>query len=126
MTAQFRSFAEIFREEPAAAQPQISPLITQPPPPPAPDRLLEARLRERFDVTLARLLEEIATEVLGRELLLAPADTDAIVRRLSRRYGIEPVQVRVCGDELVLATPEGEIDASLGRRLRAAIDAALS
>ena len=133
MAAEFRSLAEILRAERAVAPeplpaPPISPLISQEPPAPARElRLQAARREERWERALERLLEEIAAEVLGRELLLAPVDVDAIVRRLVARYGFEGDDVDVVardGDvELVLG--EDRIDASFWRRMRAAIDRAL-
>jgi len=133
MTAQFRSFAEIFRQthepEPVSIPP-ISPLITEVPEPTIraridEDRLFAARLCERVDEALERLLENLACEVLGRELLLAPVDIDAVARRLLKSFGIERARWSVSGDELTLACEGGTIDASLGRRLRVAIDRAL-
>lgn len=131
MSAEFKSLREIFREAREAHAPVISPLIAEPPPPeqqPAPeesdhrDRLFAAQLAERLDRALERLLEEIAAEVVGRELLLAPIDVETIVERLLQRYGIERDAPRLEHDGDISI---GTLDASLGRRVRAAIDRAL-
>jgi hypothetical protein len=126
VSAEFKSLAEVLREARAAAAsppvPAISPLIAQPPAEEPADRLFAARFAERLEVALQRLLEEIAAEVVGRELLLAPVDAAAIVERLLRRYGgtTEAPEARD-GDIRI-----GDVDASLGRRVRAAIDRALA
>lgn len=115
MAAEFRSFSELFRAREAPPQPapppeapQISALIPHAPPP---ERLVVARWEERLACALERLLAEIATEVVGRELALAPVEVRAIVERQVRRFHSDG---------------ETWIDTSLGSRLLAAIDRALA
>lgn len=133
MAAEFKSFAELFRarEEPPPPAPvpdlpPISALIPQAPPP---ERLVIARWEERLACALERLLAEIATEVVGRELLLAPVHVHGIVERLVQRlrFDGEIVIEERNGDIAILAAAgDTWIDASLGRRLQAAIDRALT
>jgi len=133
MAAEFKSFAELFRSRacapeppPAAQAPPISALISHAPPP---ERLALARWEERLACALERLLAEIAAEVVGRELLLAPVEVHAIVERLVRRLHFDgEVAVEERDGDLVIRAADGEtwIDASLGRRLHAAIDRALA
>ena len=129
--AEFKSFATIFRERARAAEPApISPLIAEPPVPPpalaARERLFPALLAERLDCAVQTLLREIAAEVVGRELLLAPVEIERIVARLRERYRLDDdCSVRAsAGGDVAFAWSEGEIDASLGRRVAAAIDRA--
>ena len=133
MAAEFRSLAEILRAEQEPA-PAISPLIAEPALAPVCDRehrdgrLQRAHLEERQAAALERLLTEIAAEVLGRELLLAPANVEEIVSRLVHRYGFEAgFDVVARNGDVTIASRDGKraVDASLGRRLRAAIDRAL-
>ena len=123
--AEFKSLAAILHE-PREEPPAISPFIAEIPPPPEPDDPLVAlRLDDRFDRALLRLLREIATEVVGRELLLGPVETQAIVERLRARYGISDeiaVETSAQGGDMTIVCASGTIDASLGRRLAAAID----
>jgi len=136
MSAQFRSLAEILRES-RAASPLISPLIAEPlPEVQAPqeiaedeepeDRLLGVQTLERFEAALRRLLEEIACEVIGRELLLAPVDVARIVHRLKERYGFEYGAASSSHGDINIEWCGTEIDASLGRRLRGAIERAMA
>lgn len=136
MSAEFKSLAEILREA-RATSPLISPLIAEPilvaeePEATADDddskdRLLQARTLERFEGALRRLLEEIAAEVLGRELMLAPVEIDRIVKRLQTRFGFSDVTVTCVDNDIVIAWDGTEIDASLGRRLHSAIERALA
>ncbi len=107
------------------------------------DALAEARrfrmaLDDALEATVAALREEIAHEVLARELQLAAPDLRAIVARARERYAFdEPLTIRVhpddvaacacfarvIGDErlrrgdVVLEVRCGTIDASLGARL---------
>jgi hypothetical protein len=131
---EFKSFATLFRDreqarerEVRAAEPPISALIAQAPQPSGvEDRLFPALLAERLDRAVQILLREIAAEVVGRELLLAPVEIETIVRRLRERYRIDdeqPAEFSPDGD-LAFAWDGGEIDASLGRRVGAAIDRA--
>ena len=56
---------------------------------------------ETIERSLERLLMSMAEEVLGRELILAPADVSEIVRRALRRYDREgPIRVRVSAADL--------------------------
>ena len=121
MTAEFKSFATLLRPQPA-----ISPLIAEPLPWSASDRLAPAHAAERFEQSLQVLLREIACEVLGRELLLAPVEIARIVERIRRRYPLQADgEAHVTpGGDCTLICGDGTIDATLGRRLAAAIDRA--
>ena len=56
---------------------------------------------ETIERSVDRLMISIAEEVLGRELVLSPADVDEITRRALRRYDREgPVRVRVSAADL--------------------------
>lgn len=133
MSAEFKSLFALLRE--SAAPPLISPLIAEPLPPPEPvlevdhpqpadDRLDSARTAERFEAALQRLFDEIALEVVGRELLLAPVDVERIVSRLKARYGFHDGTATSANGDIRIDCDGNEIDASLGRRLRAAIERA--
>lgn len=108
-------------------------------------RLFHARVIEAVDAAVERIVADIAADVLARELLLAPADIDAIVDRALRRFAAEePLRVRVhpddaarlhCGvpvigdpslrcADAILELREGSVDASLGVRLAALVRAA--
>ncbi len=102
-----------------------------------------AALADAFDASLARLHEDLAADVLARELQLAPADLRALACRTLERFANDlPVQLRVHPDELTrvagLAVPAaadptlrrgdvyldlhaGGIDARLGVRLEAVL-----
>jgi flagellar biosynthesis/type III secretory pathway protein FliH len=75
------------------------------------------RLQAVFDGALDRLLRDLATDVLGRELRLAPCDLASIVRRV--RASAPVVRVRVAPgedvDERALALGEATVvrDAAL-------------
>jgi hypothetical protein len=136
MSVEFKSLAEILREA-RATSPVISPLIAEPlPVVEVPEatvddddfdvRLPQARTLERFEGALRRLLEEIAAEVVGRELLLAPIDVDRIVTRLKARFGFSDATLTCTNGDVFVAWDGTEIDASLGRRLRSAIERALA
>ncbi|MGZ3522761.1 MAG: FliH/SctL family protein [Vulcanimicrobiaceae bacterium] len=106
-------------------------------------RLFRARLREALDRSVESLIVDIAADVLGRELELAPVDIEAIVERaLSRFMNEDPIRVRLHPDEAarisagdvdvvadvalrrgdaVLELRCGELDASLGVRLDAIV-----
>ena len=103
-------------------------------------RLFRARLADAFDDALARLLRELAADVLARELRLAPCDVKDIARRVI--LGAPVVRVRVSPTETVgdfglpvVADPElhpgdavfelteGALDARLGVRLATVLDA---
>ena len=101
-------------------------------------RRFRAALREALEAVRADLLRDVAADVLGRELRLAPVELEAIVERACARYRIdEPLAVRVSPGEgrslghrfhviedaglragdLQLEVRCGEIDARLGARL---------
>jgi len=108
-------------------------------------RLFRARVEEALESTLAALLCDIAAEVLGRELQLAPASIAEIVRRAVQRcHGERPVRVRVHPEDMssleagaietvedrdlrrgdaVLEVTGGTIDVTLGVRLDAVLRA---
>jgi flagellar biosynthesis/type III secretory pathway protein FliH len=102
-------------------------------------RLFHARIIEAVEAAVETLAADIAADVLGRELVLAPADIESIVDRALERFACEqPLRVRVHADDVprlrcalpVVADPQlragdalievkaGVIDASLGVRLR--------
>jgi hypothetical protein len=58
-------------------------------------RLFRARLADAFDEAAARLLRELACDVLGRELRLAPCELGELVQRACARAPV--VRVRVAG-----------------------------
>ncbi len=97
-----------------------------------------AALEDAVACSLDDLLRDIASDVLARELALAPCDLRAIVTQALDRYRVEPLHVHVHPDEVplleaagipivsddslrrgdvVLQTRYGSIDASLGIRL---------
>lgn len=100
-------------------------------------RRFRAMLAEALDRSLADLLREIAIDVVGRELLLAPVDLEAIVRRARERCAEIPVAVRVHpaqqrlhdfdvpvlldpslrSDDVQIELRSGSIDARLGVRI---------
>jgi flagellar assembly protein FliH len=107
-------------------------------------RLFLARVAEALESSVEMLRNDIAAEVVGRELQLAPADLRTIVNRAIRRYASEvPVRVRVHPDDrdkldgefctiadaqlrpgdAVLEVRGGAIDASLGVRLESVLRA---
>jgi hypothetical protein len=134
MSLEFKSLRDILRE---ARTPVISPLIAEPMPveqtceiitdeSESEDRLSTVRALDHFDGALRRLLEEIAAEVLGRELLLAPVEIDRIASRLRERFGFhDGIVVNAHGD-IQIGVDGAQVDASLGRRLRSAVERALA
>ena len=105
-------------------------------------RLFRARLGEALDEALAALLADIASEVLARELQLAPAQIATIVHRALERYcSEEPLRVRLHPDDLcdlrvatiadtnvrrgdaILELRNVSIDAGLGVRLESVLRA---
>lgn len=100
-------------------------------------RLFHARIIEAVEAAVETLAGDIAADVLGRELLLAPADMEAIVDRALQHYACEqPLRVRVhesdaamtCAvpvvpdarlrpGDAVIELRNGAVDASLGMRL---------
>jgi flagellar assembly protein FliH len=107
-------------------------------------RLFYARVTEAVEAAVETLLEDIAADVIGRELLLGPVEIGAIVDRALQRFASEePLRVRVhpedrsranCGipvvadDDLrpgdaIVELRSGSIDASFGARLAALLQA---
>jgi len=131
MNPEFKSLREILHEARSVeVAPVISPLIAEPMPVEVscePDDSLDrVRALDHFDGALRRLLEEIATEVLGRELLLAPADVERIAARLKERFGFRDGIVTDARGDITIDVEGAQIDASLGRRLMLAIERALA
>jgi flagellar biosynthesis/type III secretory pathway protein FliH len=107
-------------------------------------RRFRARLADALDARLARLLAAIASEILMREVRTSPADLAALVARIVDEQAAPPLQVRVSaadrdalaacaidvvedrslepGDAIVTFAA-GEIDARLGVRLAAVLEA---
>lgn len=106
-------------------------------------RLFRARLADALDDALARLLREVAADVLARELRLAPCDVAEIARRALERapvvrlrvapadagggYGL-PVAVdpALRAGDAVFELDGGALDARLGVRLASVLDAVAS
>lgn len=107
-------------------------------------RLFYARVIEAVEAAVETLLEDLAADVLGRELLLGPVDIEAIVDRALQRFASEePLRVRVhpedrsrvkCGipvvadgdlrpGDAIVELRSGSIDASFGARLAALLQA---
>ena len=103
-------------------------------------RLFRARLADAFDEASARLLRELAADVLARELRLAPCDLAAIVQRVQRSAPVVVVRVAahdaapiadvpVVIDETlqpgdaILEVVGGAVDARLGVRLAQVLEA---
>ncbi len=108
-------------------------------------RLFHARIEEGIEAAIAILRSDIAAEIVGRELQLAPVAIDEIVRRAVRRFRVEsPVRVRVHPEDAgslaedgiqTVADPDlrrgdavlemggGTIDLTLGVRLDAVLRA---
>jgi len=130
----------------------VSPPEPQSEPLPAPEivaaireaRLFRARLADALDAKLERLLAGIASEIVLRELRSAPAEIASIVAFIIQEYGAPPLCIRVApadadalrpsdvrvvedstldaGDAIVVFGT-GEIDARLGVRLAAVLEA---
>jgi flagellar biosynthesis/type III secretory pathway protein FliH len=104
-----------------------------------------ARLAEAFEGMRERLLTELATEVLARELQLAPVAIEAIARRLVTAFADEePLALRVSPSDhgavridipveadaqlrrgdAVLVVRDGELESTLGIRLDAILRSA--
>jgi hypothetical protein len=103
-------------------------------------RLFRARLLDAFDDAAARLLRELASTVLARELRSAPCDLAAVIAHVRERAPV--VRARVAPDDVprvtgvpVVADPalacgdavveldNGAVDARLGVRLAALLEA---
>lgn len=110
-------------------------------------RLFRARVIEAVEASVEMLVNDIAADVLGRELALAPADVEAIVDRALERFAREePLRVRVHADDAaalrcavpvvtdarlrpgdaVIELRDGNVDASLGVRLETLVRAVLA
>lgn len=108
-------------------------------------RLFHARIIEAAEAAVDALVSGIAADVLGRELVLAPAEIEAIVdRALQRLSADEPLRVRVHADDVprlqcgvpvvadsrlrrgdaMIELRTGTADVSLGVRLSALVRAA--
>jgi hypothetical protein len=59
-------------------------------------RLFRARVADAFDDAAARLLRELASDVLARELRLAPCDLAELVRRARDRMPVVRVRLAPC------------------------------
>jgi hypothetical protein len=99
-------------------------------------RLFRATLTDALTAIGARLLRELAADVLARELRIEPANVAGIIRRVLAEYPDEPVRIRVapCDARVVCDFPavtdetlqagdaviefvHGNVDARLGVRL---------
>lgn len=108
-------------------------------------RLFAARLHETVGALAARMLEDIAADVLARELRMAPVDIACVIERAIARCLIdEPIRVRAHPDEAsavacgipvvaderlrrgdaVLELRDGLMDCTLGARLSTVLHAA--
>ena len=103
-------------------------------------RLFRARLADAFDDAAARLLRELASDVLARELRMEPCDLADVVRRAGERAPAVRVRVAVCDAATLSGVPVvadpalrrgdavvelagGALDARLGVRLAAVLEA---
>ena len=131
--------------EPARVEPTIVAAEPAPPPEEIVDairdaRLFRARLHDALHDARDALLAALAGDVLARELRLAPCDLDALIAR--RATDAPVVRVRVAPDDAarvrglpviadsallpgnaVIETAGGALDARLGVRLAAVLDA---
>ncbi|HEY9180016.1 MAG TPA: FliH/SctL family protein [Candidatus Baltobacteraceae bacterium] len=110
-------------------------------------RLFHVRVIEGVEAAVERIVTDIAADVVARELLLEPADIEAIVDRALQRFSRkEPLRVRVhredaprvnCGfpvaaddalrpGDAIVELRTGSVNASLGVRLSAIVAAALA
>jgi flagellar biosynthesis/type III secretory pathway protein FliH len=105
-------------------------------------RVFRARLADAFAAAEVTLVRELACAILGRELLLAPADVAAMAARIIGEHpAAQPVRLRVAHDDtyalaahastlppfvadatlaagdVIVEFAEGHIEASLGVRL---------
>jgi len=145
----------------SAVPPQSSPALAAPEPPgtvasletvTAPEtvaaireaRLFRARLADALDARLARMLAAISSDVVMREVQIAPVDIARIVAAVVAERGARPLCVRIApsdraalhscdvqvvedatldpGDAIVVFGA-GEVDARLGVRLAAVLEA---
>jgi hypothetical protein len=116
----FVSLADLLR--PQATRENVAPPVVTLPvamPAPLPDvvelardvRVFRARLADAFDAACDALLREFAYAVLGRELILGPADIATIAARvLAEHPGAQPLRLRVApADALTLAHDAGAL-----------------
>jgi flagellar biosynthesis/type III secretory pathway protein FliH len=100
-------------------------------------RRYRAALAEALQLSIAELTQDIASEILARELELKPCDIAGVVERAIERYAQTPVRVRVHAEDaarvpacwqpvideelrvgdVILEVRAGTIDARLGTRL---------
>ncbi len=150
MPERFVSLASLLAERRVPAVPAPETVVAEEPQAAPPPRaasecaLFHARLREAFERTHAALLRDLAADVLARELRLAPADVEALARRLLERARDEtPVAVRVSPSDrarialdlpietdpalrpgdVVLVVRDGTLESTLGVRLEALVHA---
>lgn len=107
-------------------------------------RLFRARLSDAVEAACDGVLRELACAVLGRELLLAPADVARIAAGLCAHRASMPLRLRVAPDDaaripsapvplvadpalapgdVALEFADGCVDARLGVRLAAVLEA---
>lgn len=103
-------------------------------------RLFRARLSDALDHAAARLVRELAADVLMRELRLAPCEIAALVERVRERAPVVRVRVaagdvgRIHGvpvladsaldaDDAIVELNGGALDARLGVRLAGVLEA---
>ncbi|HEY8297207.1 MAG TPA: FliH/SctL family protein [Candidatus Baltobacteraceae bacterium] len=159
---EFQTLASLLRpqtadvaNQPDKAEPAVEvqpPDRVQPEPPELEEaareiRLFHAHVREALDRAVERLVCEIATDVVARELRLAPVEIERIVDRVSREFfAEEPIRVCLHPDDVLsvlthdvalvadrtlrrgdvrLEVRNGSIDASLGVRLAGVVERAL-
>ena len=101
--------------------------------------LFRAALADALDAAVARMLRELAAEVLARELRLAPCDVAAIVARVRAqmpvlRVRVAPADARCALDlpvvadatlepgDAILELDGGALDARLGVRLACVLE----
>lgn len=103
-------------------------------------RLFRARLADAFDAAAHRMLRDLATDVLARELRLAPCDITALLRRIVAAAPAVRVRVAACdlasvhgvpavadpalaAGDVVVEVAGGVVDARLGVRLATVLEA---
>jgi hypothetical protein len=103
-------------------------------------RLFRARLADAFAFSSRRLLRDLASDVLARELRLAPCDLGALVRRAAENVPVVRVRVAPCDlgsvagfpviadvslstGDAVVEVVGGALDVRLGVRLAAVLEA---
>ena len=159
MAAEFVSLADMLRPASGAAHPAAcvagesehdGTVLAPAPEPPNEERgdvhaavraarLFRARLADALDAASARLIRELASDVLARELKLAPCDVDALLRRILERAPVVRVRVAPVDVARVRAVPcvadpalapgdalvelnGGALDARFGVRLAMVLD----